>query len=304
MERQHWTPPFFYSFLVGVIIMFVVSCGERPTPGPISPINLTGRGSWSKQMPSQSGTNTVRPVKRLDSSAFRALAKSGYNPDKVLQELLAVIDELTAIVKSNPGTAVADKLEDVAAKTQTAMQELQKTPSDDPAALGNIQGAKGDLGAAIKDKLLNAYHGGQLMSELTAIETQIQAGFSPADDCRGNSKALWIKRTYGGLIKFCGHSVAVPKYATKRDAEFSINISPNDYITVNFGPDGWFDQEVTVTISYQDADLTGIEPSTLTLAWYDESNGQWVDLGGVVDVVNKTVTAKAWHFTQYTLSKR
>jgi hypothetical protein len=122
-------------------------------------------------------------------------------------------------------------------------------------------------------------------------------------DCRGTTKSQIISRR-GGKIEHCGHSVKVPKGAIKQDTEFSIAVSPTDYITVEFGPDGWFEKEVTVTISYNNADLTGIDPLNLTLAWYDETSGEWIDLGGKVDLKKKTVSAKAWHFTKYTLSAR
>jgi hypothetical protein len=232
------------------------------------------------------------------------LAKSGYNIAKVQQELHAVCDELQAIVDNRPGKAVEDKLIDVLKEANDALVKLQKKPADDKGALDKIKKTKDKLQDAINKWLLLPWQGTQFMNQLAAVEEQIQTGVSPDDDCRGRSKSLWIRRSYGGLISFGGHSIRVPKYATKQDAQFSISISPNDYITVDFGPDGWFDQPVIVTISYKDADLTGIDPRKLTLAWYDDSTGQWIDLGGVVDLVNKTVTAKSWHFTQYTISTK
>ncbi len=288
-------------FLIGSLLF--VSCSQEPAPGPISPINPADKLTSSKKTPNQS---TVRPLNRLESSGHNALAKSGYNTAKVLQQLEEVRDELKAIADNNPGTYLANKLNSAVSETNGAIAILSFTSSNngDSYALYKINRAQAKIEEAINYGLLTSAHGGQFLSQYTVVEDQIRAGSSPSDDCRGSGKSLWVKRTYGGLIAFCGHSIKVPKYATRRDATFSINISRNDYITVDFGPDGWFDQEVTVTISYQDADLTGIDLTKLTLAWHDESTGQWIDLGGTVDVLKKTVTAKTKHFTQYTISTK
>ena len=63
-------------------------------------------------------------------------------------QLTTVLQALQSIVDANPGTPLADKIEDVVAKVQTALDELNKIPPDIPAALGNIEGALGDLDAA------------------------------------------------------------------------------------------------------------------------------------------------------------
>lgn len=301
MKRSNWLGKIAPAISLMSSLLFVWSCSEEPTPGPISPITPGSKKLASKQTFDQSTANTVRPVQRL---ANRSLAKSGYNVAKVQQELQAVIDELQAIVDNNPGWIVEDKLDDVLREANDALAKLRRVPSDDKGALYKIKRAKDRLQEAINRDLLLSAQGAQFMAQFDSVDEQVRDGISQDGDCRGRSKYLWIKRNYGGMIKFGGHSIDVPKYATKQDAQFSISIAPDDYITADFGPDGWFDQEVTVTISYKDADLTGINPSKLTLAWYDENSGQWVDLGGTVDLIQKTVTAKAWHFTQYTISTK
>lgn len=319
MQRKAWLRKI--NFLVYVIasMLFVWSCSEGPTPGPISPINPGSKRIALKSSSDQSSGSTVRPVNRLESSEVHALAKSGYNQAKVVEQLQDIRDELKAIVDKNPRTHVAYKLNDAVGELNRAISNMTSTSSydrdgekdddddkenGDAYALYKIRRAKAIVQDAVNRGLLLVPQGKQFMLQLAEIESQINAGYSPTGDYRGQSKSLWIKRSHGGLIKFGGHSIDVPKYATKQDAEFSISISPNDYIAVDFGPDGWFDQPVIVTISYKDADLTGIDPSKLTLAWFDESTGQWVDLGGVVDIVKKTVTAKSWHFTQYTIATK
>jgi hypothetical protein len=317
MKHPRRIRSFFCTAYLTIVALFAVSCSEAPTPGPISPINPSDK-QLSAKAPDQAATNSVRPVNRLKSSGAHSLAKSGYNRDKVLQELQAVRDEVKAIADNNPGTYVAYKLYEVVKEANGAIAKLTMTRSedddddddeedddeDDRRALDKIKRAKDKLQEAINRRLLLAAQGEQFMNQFVEAENQVKNGYSPSADYRGRSKSLWIRPYYGGMITFAGHSIKVPKYATRQDAEFSINISRNDYITVDFGPDGYFAQYVTVTISYKDADLTGIDPTRLTLAWYDETLGQWIDLGGVVDTANKTVTAKTNHFTQYTISMR
>lgn len=282
-------------------LAFLWSCSEGPAPGPMSPLNSGGK---SRSAVNNSG---VRPIKR---QAPQALAKSGYDRDKVVEALYTVRDEAQVIVNYNPGTGIASLLAEVVKKSNEAVAELAKSGDDKDddeggkKALEKIKKAKEKIQEAMKKGLMLTAQGYQFLSQFAEVESQINDGYTPSVDCRGNNKSLWIRNIYGGMIKFCGHSIQVPKYATKQDAEFSISVSPNDYITVDFGPDGYFEQYLTVTVSYKDADLTGIDPTKLTLAWYDEKAGQWIDLGGVVDLVKKTVTAKNNHFTQYTLATK
>ena len=70
-------------------------------------------------------------------------------PKTPSQATQGINKKLQDIVNANPGTPLADKVADASAKTQTALDELNKTPPDNQAALGNIEGAVGDLEAAI-----------------------------------------------------------------------------------------------------------------------------------------------------------
>jgi len=91
------------------------------------------------------------------------------------QGLQSVIDELNSIVSENPGTSLADKVEDVLATTQNALFELNKTPPNSGAAagLGSIEGAIGSLEDAIKDEGLDPVQGEQLINQLLDISRQI-----------------------------------------------------------------------------------------------------------------------------------
>ncbi len=87
-----------------------------------------------------------------------------FNADSAMA---GIIVRLQACINDNPGDC-ADKVEDALAKAQTALAEFNKTPPDNQAALGNIEGTVGDLEAALgicpdPDKLTD------LMVDLTAI---------------------------------------------------------------------------------------------------------------------------------------
>ena len=79
------------------------------------------------------------------------------------QRLEATIDILKDLVDSDPGSAMADKITDGISKLQTASDELEKMPPDYPAALGNIEGAVGELEASLDAGLLDPAEGARLM---------------------------------------------------------------------------------------------------------------------------------------------
>ena len=84
-----------------------------------------------------------------------------------------VVDELQNIIDNNPGTPLADKVQDALASAQTAINELNKTPPDNQAAAGNIEGAVGSLEDAIKDEGLNQTQGEDLINQLLDVSRQI-----------------------------------------------------------------------------------------------------------------------------------
>ncbi len=106
------------------------------------------------------------------TSEFSGLqeAKPGLMPQ---QQLEAKIAELQEIVDNNLGTPLADKLEDAIASLTTASEELDKTPPDDQAAVGNIEGAVGDVEAALNDGLYSAEVLNQCMDRLAGIARQL-----------------------------------------------------------------------------------------------------------------------------------
>jgi len=84
-----------------------------------------------------------------------------------------VIDELNSIVSGNPGTPLAAKIQAASASVQTALSELNKTPPDNQAAAGNIEGAVGSLEDAIKDTGLKKLQGQRLIDQLLTISREL-----------------------------------------------------------------------------------------------------------------------------------
>jgi hypothetical protein len=96
-----------------------------------------------------------------------------------------------------------------------------------------------------------------------------------------------ISSEQGGRLTLLDVVLDIPAGAVPNDTLFSITI-PDDEIFYNeFGTDGLvFDKPITVTMSYRDADLSGVDESSMTCD---------------IDFVNKTVTAKLSHFSAYGL---
>lgn len=302
MKRQRRMYQIISACAVVSLLLLTIGCSNEPAPGPMSPLNPEDKRALAEPKENGTAAGEIRPVARQNPA--RALAKVTTYDVKAMLHLQDLVDELQYIVTNKPGTAAADKIEDVVAKVVSAQNELKKTPPDKSAALGNLAGAKGDLQAAIKDKLLNSTQGNQFLNEIKAIEAIIKTGGQVDHDCRGTSKFLWMKRSEGGLIAHCGHQIIVPANALSNDATMSISVDKSSYITVDCGPDGWFNKPVTVVISYRDGDLTSIDLNKLTLAWHDTNLNKWIDLGGNVDTIRKIVKVVTWHFTQYTISMK
>lgn len=93
-------------------------------------------------------------------------------PEDAIQDIMDTLDDL---IQSNPGTPLADKLEDVVSSLQDALGELNKNPPDRQAAMGKIEGAVGDLEAAVDDGLLDPIQGAQFLNELTGIARLLAA---------------------------------------------------------------------------------------------------------------------------------
>ena len=105
-------------------------------------------------------------------------AKNGYVD--VIQETEDAIAQIDSVIQQYSGTPVEDKLLDAKDKVETALEELNKSPPDNPAAVGNLEGAIGDIQAAM-DIALNEADGTQIMDQLAGIARQLAvAGINSA----------------------------------------------------------------------------------------------------------------------------
>jgi hypothetical protein len=120
----------------------------------------------------------------------------------------------------------------------------------------------------------------------------------------GGTASKYMTVSAGGVLEYMGHKMAVPSGALSQNTDMYITDVNSELIQANYGPGGWFNKPVVITISYADADLRNIDLKKMTIAWYDEAAGTWVEVGGVVDRVNQTITVAVWHFTQYTISTK
>ncbi len=77
-------------------------------------------------------------------------------------------------------------------------------------------------------------------------------------------------------------------------------------LAYDFGPDGaTFDPPITFTWSYDPDDIPeDVAEGDLVIAYYDEDADEWVELEGVVDTVNNTITASVPHFTTFAIIAR
>jgi len=111
-----------------------------------------------------------------------------------------------------------------------------------------------------------------------------------------------ISSAEGGRLELLDVVIEIPAGAVKNDTVFSINIPDINVFYNEFGTSGLvFDVPVKVTMSYRDADLTGIIESTIRIAWLNETTGVFEDLACEVDTVNKVITAELEHFSAYGL---
>ena len=135
----------------------------------------SGNGSFSETLPTGAtpGQFVTATATDLDGNTSEFSA-CGVEVIDVIQVQEEIINDLIDLVVSNPGTPLADKVEDAAAQAQSALDELNKTPPDNQAALGNLEGAVGDLEAAVNEGL-DAAQGAGLMDDLAGVARQLAA---------------------------------------------------------------------------------------------------------------------------------
>jgi hypothetical protein len=111
-----------------------------------------------------------------------------------------------------------------------------------------------------------------------------------------------ISGDQGGQLALFDVVLDIPPGALPVDTLYSIEIPDINVFCNKFGTEGLvFDAPLTVTMSYRGADLSNINQSTIRIGWWDEDNGEWVDMECELDQANQTVTGKLHHFSAYAL---
>ncbi|MFQ5656767.1 MAG: Ig-like domain-containing protein [Candidatus Methylomirabilales bacterium] len=88
------------------------------------------------------------------------------------QRLSVICAKLQVIVDSNPGTPLADKVEDALDKCRDALGDLAETPPDNQDAVGKIKDAVAKVDAAINEGL-NPQEGTKRMDQLARTARQL-----------------------------------------------------------------------------------------------------------------------------------
>ena len=60
-----------------------------------------------------------------------------------------------------------------------------------------------------------------------------------------------------------------------------------------------FDKLLTLTFTYSDENIKGINESTLAVNYWDEATKKWLSLGGTIDSAGNKITATTAHFTKF-----
>ncbi|PKK84197.1 MAG: hypothetical protein CVT49_04310 [candidate division Zixibacteria bacterium HGW-Zixibacteria-1] len=111
-----------------------------------------------------------------------------------------------------------------------------------------------------------------------------------------------ISAQLGGVVSLIDVELSFPPGSLNNDTLISIAI-PDLFVFENhFGTDGLvFNMPVKVVMSYRDADLTGIDETSIKMAWYNDSFDHWDIIDCEINFENKTVTAFVNHFSAYGL---
>ncbi|HVR77549.1 MAG TPA: NosD domain-containing protein [Acidimicrobiia bacterium] len=167
--------------------------GTEPTVGTVTP-GTSGTGTVTgSHVYDEPGVYKVA-VTVTDQDSLSGTAFISIEVVPTLDWLLGVLQSL---IDANPGSDLADKLEDVLQKLQTAVNELGKSPPDRQAAAGNIEGAVGDLEAAIKDELIDPKKGIDLAGWILDVARRLAAeAIADAEAANGDPAKLAEAQEY------------------------------------------------------------------------------------------------------------
>lgn len=302
MACQNLVKRFGQALVFASSLAMMTSCSDNPLPGSLSPGGLTEQQIAPQRTPGRVLPNGIKPVKAKVDGAI-ATVKGGYAIASTKELLLALEDlsvEIRRLAASTSDRSLARELKYTYYNAVHAQKWLSQAPPEYGEARLQLLEMKFRL---IKLMLFNWKSKSQfedLLDRLIPILEEVRREAYNA--CRGTKGWGWINWFTGGTVQYCGHEIQVPAGALKESTEMTIAVKKGEDIVVDFGPDGWFNKPVTVVLNIEAANLEGLNPKKLLLAWYDKEAGVWYGVETQVDLENLTLTAQVWHFTQYTLS--
>jgi hypothetical protein len=107
-----------------------------------------------------------------------------------------------------------------------------------------------------------------------------------------------IDPAIGGRLHSGRHTLDVPPGALPWTVPFTMDYYNHGVVSVELGPDGAH-FAVPLTLSIDLHGTTALPTDDITLYWWDEANGVWVDVGGTWDPSTMTLTTQLDHFSCY-----
>ncbi len=117
---------------------------------------------------------------------------SGFSGGAILRSEYSsagVVGLVEDLVDQNPGTALADKVEDALVSLEEAFDALRGGAKERLKAANYFVSANGDLEAAVKDKLLTAGYGNGLLNRITGVARHQATSAAAENACGAKSRS-------------------------------------------------------------------------------------------------------------------
>ncbi len=131
-----------------------------------------------------------------------------------------------------------------------------------------------------------------------------QSTSTPSTTANTISSSATVDGMVGGTVR-CGRwTVVVPPGAYSGAGTITISVPDKSATTcdLDIKPGGLNGFLVPVELSLSTQGLN-VDPTTLTIYWYDPATGKWMDVHGTGDSGKQTLTAYLYHFSTYAAGK-
>lgn len=108
----------------------------------------------------------------------------------------------------------------------------------------------------------------------------------------------FVLPTESAVLESGRYLLSVPAGALDYPAEYRLEHAAGAVVQVDLFPHGAeFDNPVLLEIDLRGTSLA--QYNDITLYWWDEVSGEWVDVGGAWDPASKTLSTELEHFSRY-----